>query len=61
MLKQEVRGVTIGDFLSHLAIKAHFEELMLVERSDQSTSSGEVNSVEMQRLIRESGAKDPRN
>jgi hypothetical protein len=61
MLKQEVRGVTIGDFLSHPAIKAHFEELMSVERSDQSTSSGEVNSVEMQRLIRESGAKDPRN
>jgi hypothetical protein len=34
MLKQEVRRVTIGDFLSHLAIKAHFKELMLVERSD---------------------------
>jgi hypothetical protein len=61
MLKQEVRGVTIGDFLSHPAIKAHFKELMSVKKSDQSTSSGEVNSIKMQRLIRESGAKDPRN
>jgi hypothetical protein len=34
MLKQEVYKVMIGDFLSHLAIKAHFKELMLVEKSN---------------------------